>query len=175
MKVRELFEGFNTLKTGLTLYSIDLKNEYPDKDYSDIKLVNFTCHSTWLYVLKNCPINVDGNYEINYTSVRELSDRPKHVGGYFDCSDTKISSLKGVGTEYLEFIGKECMLSKNISSHILGLLKVKGLKEVETSNLKLGTDLRQAVEIINKHLGFRNINKCKSELKDVGLEEYAQL
>jgi hypothetical protein len=86
----------------------------------------------------------------------------------------KITSLKGIGVDYLQEAGMYIHLPKSITSNILGLLKVKNLKECPTGNFH--NDLLEAIKIINKHLkSGRRLSKCKQELEDKGLKEYAKL
>lgn len=99
------------------------------------------------------------------------------TSSWVNISKVRIDSLEGIGTKHLTSIGPdgELLISKKIKSNILGLLKIKNLKIV----LIDGTpkpDLEKAVKIINKHLASgRNIRKCKAELEDTGLDDYAQL
>ena len=69
---------------------------------------------------------------------------------------------------FSEVRGKIDFSKNKISSHVLGLLKIKGLKHVKLSNKKVET-------IINKYLPEGDILECQSELMDAGLEEYAKL
>ena len=133
---------------------------------------NFYCWScTKLESLEGAPNSVTGGFYCRYcTSLTSLEGAPDSTGD-FDCSGcTKLTSLEGIGVKYLKQINMSIDLSGTpIKSHVLGLMKVKDLKEVNM-------DIMEVEEILNKHLkSGRNFNKCKSELKDAGLEEYAQL
>ena len=92
-------------------------------------------------------------------------------------SKVKAKSLSGIGQKYLTSIGQNgiLILYKELNSSILGLLKIKNLSEVSLG-VTNDKQLQPAIEIINKHLKFgRNIRKCKAELEEAGLEQYAQL
>ena len=71
----------------------------------------------------------------------------------------------------------EISLTKNpIKSHVLGLLKIKGLRSVSLDN-------KEVADIINKYLfgatgkdpSIRDIVDCQEELMDNDLEDYALL
>ena len=133
--------------------------------------------------LAGCPHHIEGSFMIDFYSatgsnlnkVTSLLDAPKIVKK--DCvlmGCTGITSLKGIGTDYLIEVGLELLIPNTIQSNILGILKIQNLRSV--SNSKREIPLYEAIKIINKHLSSgKNINKCKSELKEAGLEEYAQL
>ena len=154
----ELFELRKQLKEDITknieIYNSEIEDGRfpPEHQYKGQKIVGF----------------FDCGYCYKLTS---LEGAPDSVTGNFYCgSCTKLTSLEGIGVKYLKQInGKIDLEDCPIKSHVLGLLKVKDLKEVKMDN-------KEVEEILNKHLkSGRNINKCKSELKDAGLEEYAQL
>jgi len=133
---------------------------------------DFYCYDcTSLKSLKGAPSSVGGDFDCSYCpSLTSLKSAPSSVGGSFDCHKcTSITSLEGIGEHYIlsatEFIAN----NTPISSHILGLLKVKNLKLAELEN-------KEVEKIINAHLkGNRNIWKCQDELQDLDLDEYAQL
>ena len=55
-----------------------------------------------------------------------------------------------------------------IESHVLGLLKIKGLQEVRLDDIQL-------TKIINKYLPLGDLLDCQEELIEAGYEEFAQL
>ena len=167
-------------------------------DYSKIlDIENFDCgNMMFLSSLKGCPTKISGDFKCRYTGIKSLRYGPTRVEGSYYCQKTgisslrfspeyvgknffamdnnKIKSLEGIGVEYLQEIDGILMLPEKIESHLLGILKIRSLHGVNISN-NANNRLRKAVEIIKKHLDNKNINKCKSELKEAGLEEYAQL
>ena len=85
-----------------------------------------------------------------------------------------LSSLEGIGKDYLLRVDDTIILPRTIRSHMLGLIKVQNLERVYCANATGG--FLEAINIICHHLNFdRNINKCKSELIEAGLEEFAKL
>jgi hypothetical protein len=95
------------------------------------------------------------------------------VDGNVILSKNLITNLKGIGKDYLQEITGGLFLEGNpIKSHVLGLLRVKGLTTVFFS--PDGDD--PLTIIIQKHLkGDRDIMDCHEELTRAGLKQYAQL
>ena len=156
MKLKELFELRKQLKEDINgnilIYNSWIEDgRFPEKhQYKGQKL--------------------NGNFDCSECGdLKSLEGAPDSVTGNFYCHHcTKLSSLEGIGVKYLKQInGKIDLEDCPIKSHVLGLLKVKDLKEVKMDN-------KEVEEIINRHLRSRNINKCRAELKDAGLEEFAQ-
>ena len=156
MKLKELFELRKKLNEDINkdiyIYHSEIEDgRFPEKhQYKGQKIVGaFNC-----------------GYCYKLTSLEGAPDST----GNFDCSGcTKLTSLEGIGIKYLKQINGEInLLGTPIKSHVLGLMKVKDLKEVKMDN-------KEVEEIINRHLRSRNINKCRAELEDAGLEEFAQL
>ena len=130
---------------------------------------DFFCGScTKLTSLEGAPDSTRDFYCNSCYNLTSLEGAPDSTGN-FDCSGcTKLTSLEGIGIKYLKQINGEInLLGTPIKSHVLGLMKVKDLKEVKMDN-------KEVEEIINRHLRSRNINKCRAELEDAGLEEYAK-
>ena len=178
MKLKELFELRKQLKEDINgnilIYNSWIEDgRFPEKhQYKGQKLNgNFDCSECGdLKSLEGAPDSVTGNFDCwKCKKLSSLEGAPDSVTGNFYCHHcTKLSSLEGIGVKYLKQInGKIDLEDCPIKSHVLGLLKVKDLKEVKMDN-------KEVEEIINRHLRSRNINKCRAELKDAGLEEFAQ-
>jgi hypothetical protein len=61
---------------------------------------------------------------------------------------------------------------------MLGILKIKSLKRVDSKfkAANIQSDLWEACKIINRHLkSGRRLSKCKEELIEAGLKEFARL
>ena len=151
----------------------------------------FSCDENELTSLKGAPQEVGSSFSCRDNLLTSLESAPREVGGYFDCSENKltslesapqklngdfycdfnpIKSLKGIGKNYLKEINGLINLNDcPIESHMLGLLKVKGL-----INIKFNHN-RKVEEILNKHLKSRDLLACQEELIENGLEQYAQL
>ena len=157
---------------------------------------DFNCHHNNLTSLEGGPITVVCNYNCDYNKLRTLKGAPGRVLGfqccgneltslegapkhtnYFNGSLNELTSLKGIHKHIIETHNID-FTSNPIKSHILGLLKIEGLRWVEREKRAVADNdkLDKAVRIINKHLqGSRNIFDCQAELEDAGLEEFAQL
>lgn len=86
-----------------------------------------------------------------------------------DFRGNNLTSLHNIHEELKNFEGIASFVDNPIKSHVLGLLKIKGLIGVKLDNKKLQ-------EIINRHLkGNRNVFDCQEELEDAGLGAFAQL
>ena len=80
----------------------------------------------------------------------------------------KITSLKNIHKLIHEVHGTFYFDTYNVRSHVLGLLKMKYLKEVDCNKNALSN-------ILNKYLPEGDLFDCQNELSDAGFEEYAQL
>ena len=154
------------------------------------------CHK--LKSLEFGPIKITGDYTCcDCNTLESLDGAPKEVIGEFWCRDcinlttlegapdrvtsdvnigecNKLKNLEGIGVKYFKEIGGELTLPENVKYGLLGILKIKNLKNIFIPGSS--GDLYKAEKIINKHLkSGRNINKCISELEDAGLEEFAKL
>jgi hypothetical protein len=121
------------------------------------------------------PTEITGNYIIsNCFKLTSLEHAPKSVKN-FSCDGCRdLTSLEGIGRDYLTSITGELEISDTITSNILGILKIKNLNDVSTKDL--WDELKEAVDIINKHLETgRRVSKCKQELIEAGLKEFAKL
>jgi len=95
------------------------------------------------------------------------------VGGYFNCVETKIKSLHDIHKE-IKHIGCRLLIPDTVTSHILGVMFIKGLLEIEIQNDNI--EQKQVERIINKHLaGDRNVHLAQEELLEGGLAEFAKL
>ena len=151
MKIKELFEN-----------TIDWEEFERDN--------NYYCSSRNLISLKGSPREVHGDFYCSHNQLTSLEGAPLKIGGGFRCPFNDIISLKGIGKDYLKEIHGTINLNWcPIKSHMLGLLKVKGL-----INIKFNQN-RKVEEILNKHLKSRDLLACQEELIENGLEQYAQL
>ena len=183
MKVKELFES------AIFFRELDLttRNGRLVRNYSnDICEGELEIIDDNLRTLKGFPKEITngyngdelsfGNFYCTCMNLESLKDAPKIVKGRVHISNCKkINSLEGIGRDYFQEIGQSISIPPYVTSHILGTLKVKKLIKIDTIGHQ-DSKLREAIKIINSHLkSGRNINKCKSELIEAGLEEYAQL
>lgn len=144
--------------------------------------VNGTFDCSWNYrltSLKGGPTEVDGKFDCNNCEqLTSLEGAPAIINGDFECyNNVNIKSLQNIHKQIKQINGEAAFQGCKIASHVLGLLKIKGLTKVtfSTGHYKQ-EDLKKLEEIINKHLaGTRNVFTCLPELEAAGLEEYAQL
>ena len=128
---------------------------------------NFVCIGHPIKDLKGGPESVLGKMDCGRCQLTSLEGGPKFLeAGRFD--NNKLTSLHNIHKQ-LPSVGYSLSFIDNpIKSHVLGLLKIKGLEIV-------GLDNQELEAIINKHLPEGNIFDCQAELEDAGLEAYAQL
>lgn len=128
----------------------------------------YNCGANYLTSLKGAPTELDGDFVCRGNNLRSLEGAPAKIKS-LDCSNNHLTSLKGIHKIFTEIDGEANFTRNDISSHVLGLLKIKGLKEVSMKNTRVEN-------ILNEHLsGERNIFACQADLEDQGLDDYAQL
>jgi hypothetical protein len=111
----------------------------------------------------------------NLTSLRGLV---ASVHGMELNGNPKLTSLEGIGTKWLKSC-ERLEVKSQINSHVLGILKIKGLKQLVTASYNFEGNEVWAV-IIKKYLKdgkteAQDIFDCQNELIDAGLDDYAQL
>ena len=131
---------------------------------------DFNCSDTRLTSLKGAPSHADGYFYCSDNRLVSLVGAPSHVDGSFSCSVNKLTSLKDVHKHITEIKGKFYAVGNPITSHVLGLLLIKGATRVYLDN-------KQVEEILNRHLGEGRAGMlmAQEELIEAGLEEFAQL
>ena len=131
---------------------------------------DFNCSDTRLTSLKGAPSHVDGYFNCSVNKLTSLAGAPSHVGGDFSCSHNELTSLKDVHKHITEIKGKFYAVGNPITSHVLGLLLIRGVTRVYL-------DDKQVEEILNRHLGKGRAGMlmAQEELIEAGLEEFAQL
>jgi hypothetical protein len=153
----------------------------------------FNCQSNLLNSLKYAPEKTGSYFDCSGNNLTSLKNGPKEIGDYFDCSDNKITSLKGCPKEISgNFYSQDNLLTSlkdinkvlrqmngifyadhnPIKSNVIGLLLVKGCKEIKLDN-------KQVEEIMNRHLkspfGNKRVIECQSEMLEADLGEWAEL
>jgi hypothetical protein len=124
------------------------------------------------------PKIIKGNLIADYCfELTSLEDGPMEIsnGFFYECE--KISSLEGIGKNYLTKVRGKLYLPDCIKSNILGLLKVKELQGIHIDDENGSPDeFLRAISIINNHLkSGRRLTKCREELIEAGLKDYAKL
>jgi len=150
---------------------------------------DFWCDDNPLPSLEGGPELVDGSYDCSRTKLTSLVGCARIVKGNLLAGNKHLASLEGgprfVGKKAFFQFCKSLTSIKNIESHLpqarglslegtpisgplLGLLRVKGLRQVELDDYKL-------MSILNKYLPEGNLLACALELIKAGYEEQAKL
>jgi Leucine-rich repeat (LRR) protein len=134
----------------------------------EIKDGGYSCSDNLLTSLLGCPTEIKGTFNCYNNKLSSLAGFPAKLDGRGNCYGNNLTSLQGIHKQLKE--AKSLDFSANpIKSHVLGLLKIKGLETIELSR-------KGVQDIINKHLaGERDVMACQDELMDAGFEEYAKL
>jgi hypothetical protein len=156
MKVKELFE---TRERNV----LNVKGRQ-DKTYNGI----FTCANLRMTSLKGSPESTKGYYCFN-NELTSLDGISSVIHGNLMAYTNKLTSLQGIHKQIKYISGAADFEDNPIKSHVLGLLKIDGLRGVWLSNKKLQF-------VLNKHLtNGRDIFACQEELIEEGLEAFAKL
>jgi len=153
---------------GLTVGSKKITEKTPSEPWPG----NFNCSFNQLTSLEGAPGSVGGYFYCARNQLTSLEGAPVSVGDNFSCSDNQLTSLTGIHKILKQMNGTFYAYGNPLKSNVIGLLLVKGCKEVELDN-------QQVQEIMNRHLQSPFSNKrvieCQSEMLDAGLEEWAEL
>ena len=133
---------------------------------------DFSCYNNNLNSLEGCPSSVGGDFSCTKNHLTSLEGCPSSVGGHFGCSANQLTSLTGIHKILKQMNGTFFAAGNPLKSNVIGLLLVKGCKEVILDN-------KQVEEIMNRHLkspfGNRRVLECQSEMLDAGLDEFTKL
>ena len=131
---------------------------------------SFSCHHNQLTSLKGAPSHVGADFSCSNNQLASLQGAPCRVVGNFYCTSNRLTSLKDVHRQITEIRGVFACRQNPIKSHVLGLLLIKGITEIQLDHKQVG-------EILNKHLGKGRVGMlmAQEELIEAGLEEFAQL
>lgn len=135
---------------------------------------DFDCSGTKIKSLHGSPSRVGGHFDCSDTAIVSLEGAPPHVDGYFSFHHTKITSLHDVH-KHLKYVGDFLWLPHTLTSHVLGVMFIKGLQEVLFFGHEANEKQEQVVAIINKHLPGGNPHDVQQELIEVGLLEFAKI
>ncbi len=130
---------------------------------------DFYCSRNKLTSLKGAPSEVGGNFHADFNDLTSLEGAPATVGGYFSVEDNKLTSLKDVHKHVKEIGGEFYCRFNPLKSHVLGLMKIKGLTKVYLDNKEVERILNQALN------DGGTVLDAQSALLDAGLDEWAQL
>ncbi len=130
---------------------------------------DFYCYRNNLTSLKGAPKEVGGNFNAENNHLTSLEGAPPVVGGYFSVSNNKLTSLKDIHKHVKEIRGWFFCENNPLKSHVLGLMKIKGLTRVQLDN-------KEVERILNLFLrASGTVLDAQSALLDAGLDDWAQL
>ena len=133
---------------------------------------NFYCSNNQLTSLEGAPSSVGGDFRCSINKLKSLEGASSSVGGDFWCSFNQLTSLTGIHKILKQMNGNFYVDNNPLKSNVIGLLLVKGCKEVRLDN-------KQIQEIMNRHLqspfGNKRVIECQSEMLDADLDDWAEL
>ena len=157
---------------------------------------DFSCHSCKLITLENSPVSVGRDYNCGYNLITSYQHAPREVGnrfwGYENPKVTSLEFLPSTAKVYdLEKIGvtsfhgikgiikhAESIIysSKNNKppTHIMGLLLIKGLKEVDIGDRRLNQMIMKFITAAQK-THRPDIPMFQEELIAAGYVDQAQM
>ena len=133
---------------------------------------DFKCSVNQLTSLEGAPSSVGGYFWCSYNQLTSLEGAPSSVGCDFDCYNNHLASLTSIHKILKQMNGTFHANGNPLKSNVIGLLLVKGCKEVILDN-------NQVMEIMNRHMkspfGHLRVLECQSEMLDANLGEWAEL
>jgi hypothetical protein len=140
---------------------------------------SFNCNNNKLTSLKGCPKIVGGDFFCSNNLLTSLEGAPEIIGVDFFCTFNNLTSLEGIHKIIKEINGGFYARKNPIKSHVLGLLLIKGLKQIRLGFSTFTDEFSEVQTILNKHLpnniGNKGVLACQSDLLDAGLDDFAQL
>jgi hypothetical protein len=131
---------------------------------------DFWCYNNKLTSFDGCAQTIRGNlYCQKNRLLVSLEGGPSFVGGNVHLSSCpKLTSLQNIHLHFPEVHGSFDLVNTNVREHMLGLLLVRGLRDISIDDTKLRSILR-------KYLNGGNLLACALELVEAGYEEQAKL
>lgn len=123
--------------------------------------------ATAITSFKGAPRIVGEHCYCDTSTMSSLEGIPKSIGGDVSFFKTNIKSLSGID-KLVNQIDGMVYLDEN-TSHILGLLRIKGIKSIDVD---FGGKLD---EIMNRHIKTGDLITAQDELIDAGFIEQAKL
>jgi hypothetical protein len=132
--------------------------------------VNYICDKNLLTTLAGCAEVVGAMLGCSQNDeLRSLAGAPRRVGASVLLNSCRsLTSLEGIQEHLPEVHGQLVMLMVPLQKHVLGLLRIKGLRSVMLSDGRLEA-------ILNKYIPNGNPLACALELVDAGYEEQAKM
>ena len=154
--------------------------------------------SSALTSCNNFPKYVGGDFWLEARSVTDLRGCPEtvegeecHIGGEFSSLEgitryvnngqmtiksPKLTSLQNIH-KHISFVEDRLDINAPISSNILGLLKIRGVRTfgLEVRDYPQFYECNAAFGIVKKYVRSKDVFACQEELIDAGLKDYAEL
>jgi hypothetical protein len=133
---------------------------------------DFWCYGNQLTSFEGCAQTIQGGlYCQKNRLLVSLEGGPSFVDGDVDLSNcSKLTSLQNIHLHFPEVHGSFILVNTNVRKHMLGLILVRGLKDINIDDTKLWSILHKYLNKGNNHL-----LTCALELADAGYDEQAKL
>jgi len=183
MRLPELFGIFKKKAEKLSSKNVKtLIGIYPRKQFTHPKAIDETPIEKWVgdFVVDNfeieslvgSPYEVTGNYDCGDNKLISFEGISPIIGRNIHASNNKFESLKDIEKHIKKMKGVLLLMGCPIKSHVLGLLKIDGLRGVGFDTQFVPSEVN---EILNRHLkNGKDLLDCQSELIDAGFYEYAK-
>jgi len=121
--------------------------------------------------LEGCPEFVGCNFNLANNYLSSFKGAPKFILGYLNVTMNSFTDFKGIN-EHIKRIDGWLYADENmIDSHVLGLMRIKGL-----TGVRLSEYLRPVQDILNHHIQHaKSIYDCQDALIEANMERFAQL
>jgi hypothetical protein len=131
---------------------------------------DLSCSNNLLTSFEGCAQTIGGSlYSFNNKLLTSLNGGPSFVGKnvYLE-GCTKLTSIMNIHLHFPEVHGLFDFTKTGVKEHMLGLLRVRGLRSIILDDVRLGGILR-------KYLNGGDLLACALELVEAGYEEQAKL
>lgn len=127
--------------------------------------------------LRGCPETVEGDDCYISGEFSSLEGITRYVNnGQMTITSPNLTSLQNIHN-YISFVEDRLDIDAPISSNILGLLKIRGVRTfgLEVRDYPQFDECNAAFSIVKKYVRSKDIFACQEELIDAGLKDYAEL
>ena len=140
------------------------------------QFVDFYCNMNHITSLVGGPEIITETMNCQRNKLTDLIGAPRSCKDFYATVNNPISHLRGVGKDYLQECENIYITTEKITSHVLGLLRVKNLDFIYAFTIANKDDNPKWLAIIDVHLrNGKDIMDCQEELIQAGLKEYAKL
>lgn len=145
------------------------------------------CAGNWLTDLNGDLDEVTRSFDVSSNRLTSLEGCPKLSGDHVTLNlfNNNLTSLRNIHKHIPRLDGRIILTSNPIKTHVLGLLLIDGLIEINYDDIfsveSHDKELRRVVEIINRHLtedrrvSMARVNRCQDELIEADLEDFAEI